>query len=414
MRILVIIEKFPPDVSGGYELRCEEACYWLKLKGYHLDVLTSQSERRENTHPFSVHRLLQKYPSGRMPAGWPTWKKLYFALLDNYFFSRVLSCTKPDLIYVWKSSEISRSLIPKIFQTPVRKLVDNSAQWFHKVVTQHGPVYRFLESSDGSLINRAIKKCIVMVLPFISFGLFPREYVFDWNTLTGYFTSHWNKKFHVDAIPECESFPVFYTGVDLDDFPFRQKDYLSETIRLLFVGRIEEDKGFYLLLEQINQVKSTRILLTVAGQFPNQTEKGRAEALIKEMGLENKIVFLGQINRDRLPLYYHQSDFTVFPSIWDEPFSRVPLESMACGTPCISTDNPGSKELFDLKAPLILLERNRDSLANIIEAFPRNNDQYARLSLDGRKFVESSFTFDHFMKNIERTFLMDEDMSRDV
>lgn len=405
MKILVISELFPPDVKGGYEMRCEDACYWLYQNGYQLEVLTTQLEYKVNNHPFPVYRKLIKYPNGRTPTEWPTWKKYYYALLDNYSFSKALEQTDPDLIYIWKCSEISRSLIPNIFQTPVLKLVDISSSWFHKVATQHGPVYRFIESRSGSLIKNIIKKCVAKILPFFSLGLFSGAYIFDWDNLVGYFTSHWNKKFHTEHIPECNSFSVFHTGIDLTIFPFEQKKHFTDPVKLLFVGRIEEDKGFYLLLDQLNHGKSINLLLTVIGNFPNEQEKRKIQTKIMDLGLESKINFLGQIKREMLFTYYQQNDFTVFPSVWDEPFSRVPIESMACGTPCISTDNPGSKELFDLDAPLILLERTRQSLANILDKVTCNKDQYGKLSLEGRKFVEGSFTFDRFMRNIERTFL---------
>ena len=77
MKILIISQLFPPDVKGGYELRCEEACYWLHQKGYQIEVLTSQSEHKENKHPFPVYRRLIKYPNGRTPYEWSSWKKFY-------------------------------------------------------------------------------------------------------------------------------------------------------------------------------------------------------------------------------------------------------------------------------------------------------------------------------------------------
>ena len=404
MRILVISELFPPDVLGGYELRCEEACCWLDKKGYQVSVLTTQSEHKADHHPFPVHRLLSKRLSAGTPVYWPTWKYVYHALLDNYAFTHMLSQTNPDLIYVWKCSEISRSLIPLVLQTRIPKLVDISANWLHKVATQHGPVYRRMEERDGPL-SSTIKQRMYKMLPLLSFDLIPREYAFDWSNIRGYFTSHWNKRFHVERIPECNSFPVFYTGVDLDMFPFVPKHHVSDAIRLLFVGRICEDKGFLLLLDQIREVKARDVVVTVIGAFPTEREKTRTQSSIKAMGLEAQVSFLGSVPRDLLASYYRQCDFTVFPSIADEAFSRVPLESMACGTPCISTDNSGSKELFDLNAPLILLSHTAGSLADIIDAFAHNHDQYQQVSGDGRAFVERSFTFDGFMQNIESNFL---------
>ncbi len=406
MKILIISELFPPDVKGGYELRCEEACNWLHQKGYQLEVLTTRSECDENTHPYPIYRRFRKYPNGKTPSEWFSWEKIKYALLDNYCYSRTLSQVKPDLIYIWKCSEISRSLIPIIFQTSIPKLVDISSKWFHKVATQHGRIYRLLETRNESIKKNFIKKCISSVLFAISFGNIPREYRFDWITLEGYFTSHWNKNFHTKYILECEQFPVFHTGVNLTSFPFKLKENLSNKIKLLFVGRISEDKGFLLLLRQLAYLESIGVQLTVIGSFPTKSEKERIVTTVQNKGLESKVVFLGQKERNLISKYYHQADFTIFPSIWDEPFSRVPLESMSCGTPCISTDNPGSKELFDLNAPIIILERSQKGLENSIAPYIHNADKFKKISLDGRKFIEKSFTFNRFMDNIQKSFLL--------
>lgn len=402
MKILVLIDKFPPEVRGGYELRCEEACTWLYQKGYEIVVLTTSSLHPSNNHPFPVHRELRNQSGGGS-----IWKQICISMLDNYVFSKVIARTKPDLIYIWKSSEISRSLIPKIFQAPVPKLVDISAPWFHKVATQHGRIYRFIERNSHRPVRRVIKKGLSKILPWISFGLLPDSYRIDWDHLNGYFTSQANKNFHVERIPECHSFSVFHTGVNLVTFPFKQKTKLSDPIQLLFVGRIEKDKGFYLLLDQIKAIRSKGVLLRVVGSFRNADEKKHVESLVAQMGFEDKVVFVGQMKREELFTLYQHSDFTVFPSICAEAFSRVPLESMACGTPCISTGNPGSRELFNLNAPLVLLERTEESLADIIDNFALNQDRYEKASLEGRNFVERSFTFEHFMTNIEETFLKD-------
>jgi len=406
LKILIIIENFPPDIFGGYELRCEETCYWLHQRGYEIEVLTTRYNFDVKNHPFPVHRRLIKYLNGRTPSRWKVWENIYYALLDNYSYSKVFSHLKPDLVYVWKCSEISRSLIPKIFQSPTKILVDISAKWFHKVATKHGSIYKIIERKDATVLKQIsinLLSKILTHLPLINCSI---NYRFNWNVLDGYFTSHWNKVFHKNSIPNCNKFEVIHTGIDINIFPFKGKIFFLNKIKLLFVGRISEDKGFFLLLKQINQIKSINIILTAVGNFSTKDEKDKIKLIIIKMGLEDKVEFLGEVKRDKLFTYYHQNHFTIFPSICDEAFSRIPLESMACGTPCISTDNPGSKELFDLDAPLILLERSKDGLAKIIDSFEHNEAEYIKKSINGRKFIEESFTFDHFMKKVEGRFLI--------
>jgi glycosyltransferase involved in cell wall biosynthesis len=408
MKILIICDLFPPDVKGGYELRCEEACRWLNQNGYQVEVLTTKSQEADEECPFPVHRLLMQYPLGATPSNWTFGKKIFFAIRDNLIFKKVLRRSKPDIIYVWNCTGISRSLIPNIFSSEVRKIVDVSSTWLLKVSSQHGPIYRIIEGNHQEYLNKIFIFFLKSLLPFVSLNTIQRKYDLDLHNADGYFTSRWNKQFHTEYLEECKKFKVISTGIDPKEFPYYEKNIDPSIIRLLYIGRISKEKGFLLLLDQLDYLRSNsnkKFVLTIIGT-QNNDEKNIIEETIVRLGLERMMIFKGQIGRDKLFEYYHQADFTVFPSIWDEPFSRVPLESMASGTPCISTDNPGSKELFELKAPLLLLERSKDGLSKSLNPFLQKWEDYQKVSFSGRKFVEESFTFDNFMKNVQKQFFL--------
>lgn len=407
-RILIICDLFPPDILGGYELRCEEACNWLHQKGYLIEVLTTKSSFHGNVHPFPIHRLLTKYGLGKTPPTWSFPKRMYLAIKDNLIFKRLLKNYKPDLIYVWNCTGISRSLIPYIFSSKIRKLVDVSSSWLLKVYTQHGPVYRVLENNSQKTSHTLVVSAFRKIIPIISINTVKEKFLIDFTNVMGYFTSDWNKRAHVNTIKQCESFETIYTGVNLSEFPYQQKRPLLSDIKLLFVGRIQEEKGFNLLLDQLNFAQkkiSKKIILMTAGEFLNEEERKETLDLIERLGLSKSVIFLGKIERNKLHNFYNETDFVVFPSLTQEAFSRVPLESMACGTPCISTDNPGSKELFERKAPLIMLERSSAGLQESLEPFLLDSSKFQEISQAGRLFVEQSFTFDHFMEKVQGKFL---------
>jgi glycogen synthase len=56
------------------------------------------------------------------------------------------------------------------------------------------------------------------------------------------------------------------------------------------------------------------------------------------------ITFGGYIPNADLPHLYRLASVTCAPSVWDEPFGLVALESVACGCPVVVSDRGGLSE----------------------------------------------------------------------
>lgn len=67
--------------------------------------------------------------------------------------------------------------------------------------------------------------------------------------------------------------------------------------------------------------------------------------LIHEYSLIGKVFFLGKIDRSIMPYIYSSSLMSIIPSIYCEGTSLSALESMSCGTPTISTNIGGLRDL---------------------------------------------------------------------
>jgi glycosyltransferase involved in cell wall biosynthesis len=78
----------------------------------------------------------------------------------------------------------------------------------------------------------------------------------------------------------------------------------------------------------------------------------KLKILIKNIGLENKVLFPGFIaDEDLVPLYYAAEIFA-FPSLY-EGFGIPPIEAMACGTPVVAANTTSLPEVLENAAVLV-------------------------------------------------------------
>lgn len=103
-------------------------------------------------------------------------------------------------------------------------------------------------------------------------------------------------------------------------------------LALLYVGRIEREKGIFDLLEALKHLHGVR--LDVVGDGP-----AKQKAIRESAGLP--VIFHG-FQADVAP-YYQRADLLVLPS-WSEGQSLVLIEAMASGLPCVISNLPAPME----------------------------------------------------------------------
>jgi len=102
---------------------------------------------------------------------------------------------------------------------------------------------------------------------------------------------------------------------------------------LLFVGVLRYYKGLQYLLQAMPQVPG-RLLLVGEGPMGAAL---RAQA--QDLGLAERVVFVGRVTDEDLPAYYRAADLFILPaSERSEAFGLVLVEAMTSGLPVISTE----------------------------------------------------------------------------
>ncbi len=109
---------------------------------------------------------------------------------------------------------------------------------------------------------------------------------------------------------------------------------------LLFVGKLEENKGVRFLIPAV-KASGTRLPLVVLG------EGSLAHALkLEAVSSDVELHLRGWTHREDVLRAMGRAEALVFPSLWPEPLSRVLLEALALGTPVAAMDTGGSPEIL--------------------------------------------------------------------
>ncbi|MBI5357194.1 glycosyltransferase [Candidatus Collierbacteria bacterium] len=139
---------------------------------------------------------------------------------------------------------------------------------------------------------------------------------------------------------------VIPNGVNPETFKgpalLQQQGRALSDLRILFVGRLEEQKNLKTLIEAVSKLPkgciSTKLLLVGTG-----SQKNELIQLADEVGVNLEVV--NQVPNEKLPEIYRQADIFVLPSL-AEGHPKALLEAMSCGLACISADISGPREII--------------------------------------------------------------------
>ena len=157
------------------------------------------------------------------------------------------------------------------------------------------------------------------------------------------------------AVPERVF--VVPPGVDLSVFQPVDRDEARRKIGygpgrlLLFVGRLERLKGVEVairalaLLRDRNHDDVRLLILGEDSKDGDEGEKDRLKAVAADIGVRDRVDFLGSVAHHELPYFYSAADVCVMPS-YSESFGLVGLEAQASGRPVVGSDVSGLRSVI--------------------------------------------------------------------
>lgn len=103
--------------------------------------------------------------------------------------------------------------------------------------------------------------------------------------------------------------------------------------------------------------------------------------LIKDLGLQDEVIFTGHVSDDDLAVLYSQATLCAFPSLF-EGFGLPALEAMACGCPVVCSDNSSLAEIVG-EAGILLNSRDRIAWIDAIESVLKDENLWESMKTKG-------------------------------
>lgn len=165
----------------------------------------------------------------------------------------------------------------------------------------------------------------------------------------------------------------------------------DQPFRIGYAGGLLPEKGVDLLLHACAGLQGDW-QLQLAG---SGSEEAALLRLAGELGVTDRVQFVGRIPSAEMPAFYRQLDMLAVPSrttpTWKEQFGRVLIEAMACAVPVIGSDSGEIPHVVG-DAGVIFPEGDVDALRAYLQQLHDDLAQRARLGQAGRSRVLERYT----------------------
>lgn len=387
MKIAYVNTFYAPDEIGGAEKSVRFLAESMVANGHSATVIT-QGRTRESSELNGVHIERVPTPNLYFPvdAGkQSSLRKLAWHTLDSYnpnahsVVGKLLDKIQPDVIHtnnvggfsvsVWRAAKERR--IPLVHTLRDYYLLCPNTAMF----------------KNGQPCTSRCTKCQLMGMPRAAASKLVDHVVGNSQFIL-------DKHLNFGLFPNAQRSVIYNAYAPSSTTDCRAKDKVT----FGFIGRIAPTKGVGVLIDAAKLLNQTdpngafQVLIAGDGdqEYVSQLKVRAAGA---------PIYFLGRVKPEDL---YNRCDWTVLPSIWDEPLARVTFESFAHGVPVIGSQTGGTPELVahNCTGKLYKAALDPSALATEMRAALQETQQYSALRVACMNLAQDFLplrTFERYM-----------------
>lgn len=174
----------------------------------------------------------------------------------------------------------------------------------------------------------------------------------------------------------------------------------SEVKNILFLSRVEKQKGIYETLMAFDLVRRNyqNLKLLIAG---DGSELHKIREYIKVHQIKN-VQLCGYVSGKSKAKLLEKSDIYIFPSYYAEGMPISVLEAMMAGLPVITSKTGGLRDFFeDGKMGLITDSKDPKVIAKMLNALISDQCNLSKISEYNYKYARDNFTVDKLVERLE-------------
>ncbi|HSH00905.1 MAG TPA: glycosyltransferase family 4 protein [Anaerolineae bacterium] len=400
MKLLFISNYFPPYGHGGYEEWCYEVAHHLREQGDEIIVLTSeQTDVTGGDEPEWVQRKLHLETS--LSGTHNAW--LFFTQRQQREAANLAELTglieghQPDFVVVWGMWNLSKRLPALAEQIMPNRVVYYIGDYWLTLPNQHR-VYWLTPTKNwlGNLPKMLLRRLALYLLsrdeapPQLQLvhTLFPTAFMQDELASRGF---------------KGQQSAVVAGGVDVTPYQYQEPQLPVEKLNLLYVGRLMADKGVHILIPTLAELVHRYQIpaeLVIVGSGGAEYEQ-RLRELVVEADVASRVVLAGRQEKGALPAFYARADMLLFPTIWEEPFGRVPVEAMANGVVVVGCATGGAADILQHEqTALVVPVDDYEAMAKGIKRLYETPALWRRLVTEAYERVQARFTTKQMARGI--------------
>lgn len=191
------------------------------------------------------------------------------------------------------------------------------------------------------------------------------------NFRNDYLQKKWSiPKEKTSVVFNCCSSDIYRKATDKEKETLKLKYNIVEEKIILYVGRVDKDKGTLELIKACNQIENTAFKLIIVGApiFATGITTDYEELVKQEVAKnKDKYIMTGYVNHADLYQYYSIADVVAIPSQVEDSAPLVLIESLSSGKPIVATDCGGIPEYVNDKCAC-LIKRDLNYIHNFAVA----------------------------------------------